>query len=124
MYSLTVCFGPANTLWTFLFKEADKPNAIKEAYRKGVEPEDNHAIIVEDDFGRSAIFDCRGMSGVVIEEMELAQLADVERGLHQARTQAKANTRAMGDEVLKSAARLQNQGPAVLQPGGMNGRHM
>ena len=115
MHSLTICFGPAATIWTLLFKEE---TAAKAAYAsaKGVSP---LLFSVTDDFGQAIALDVREIKGLLLEDMDISVNALVERGLHQARAQAKAQVRAMADETIKSAARAQNQGPAVYTPGGM-----
>jgi len=52
----------------------------------------------------------------MLEDMEKSKLAHIERGLHQARTQAKAQQAATQDPVLKSAAMM--RGPAMIDPMG------
>ena len=114
MHSLTICFGPAATIWTLLFKDEE---SAKKAYLNTSEPAGVFACT--DDFGQTVLLDTKEIKGALLEDMDISVNALVERGLHQARAQAKAQVRAMADETIKSATRAQNQGPAVYTPGGM-----
>lgn len=122
MYSLTICFGPAATTWVLLFKEEEKAKAL---WNLLIQPEDV-SVAATDDFGQQVFVHANKVSGMMLEDMELSQQAAIERGLHQARSQAKAQKLAMADPVIASSLRQQQMGPAVLGPGGMmpNGRGM
>jgi hypothetical protein len=116
MHSLTICFGPAATAWTLLFKNAESAVAASKQISNG--------DTVIDDFGQAIGITSPMIHGIAIEDMDLAQEAQIERGLHQARTQAKAQKEAMDDPVIKDSIRRQQMGPAVFQPGMPNGRGM
>ncbi len=125
MHLLTIVFGPTPTPWALLFKTpeaADKTFIDLEVAKKtaiaveGIAP----TISVADDFGQRATLDVKSIHGFMLEDMEQSKLAHIERGLHQARTQARANQMAQGDPVLKNAAMM--QGPAMLSPMGNSGR--
>lgn len=122
MHSLTICFGPSATVWTLLFKEEEKAATIYNAYTSSRLSELLQLIIGCDDFGQAISIPNTAIHGMMLEDMALSQDAAVERGLHQARTQAKAETKAMTDDVIKNAIRAKQQGPAVYQPGMPNGR--
>lgn len=121
MFSLTICFGPAATIWTMLFKEEEKAATFYDAYINTPvsHTDDRIPLTVTDDFGQRAVIDLNQIHSVMLEDMEVSQMAAIERGLHQARTQAKAQSRAMADPALKAA--MLGQGPAVHSPF-MNGR--
>ena len=58
------------------------------------------------------------VAGMMFEDLDKSMLAHVERGLHNARTQAKAQQQAMSDPVLKTAAMTAQRGPAIYDPQG------
>ena len=114
MYSLTVVFGTPTTTWRLLFKNkegADQANGLLSDHPM-------QDMRVSDDFGQTVNIRASTIHGRMLENLEESQLAYVEMALHNARVQAKAQTRAGSDPVLRSAQR----GPAVLSPlnGGFN----
>jgi hypothetical protein len=115
MHSLTICFGPTATVWTLLFKEEERAKAAHAAILNV----DTNGITLVDDFGQYVSLRREQVHGVMLENMDLSQQAQIERGLHQARSQAKAQDKAMADPVISQSLRRQQQGPAVLAPGGM-----
>jgi NADH:ubiquinone oxidoreductase subunit D len=122
MHSLTICFGPAATTWTLLFKTEEKASELYNAYTGAKVAHESSQLIGVDDFGQTISLVVNDIHGMMLEDMSLSQEAAVERGLHQARTQAKAEKKAMEDSVIKEAIRAKQQGPAVYQPGMPNGR--
>ena len=115
---LTIVFGPSPTPWALLFKN---PEAADRALidLKTAKAANTGIVDIVDDFGQRAIIEVQTIHGFMLEDMEQSKLAHIERGLHQARTQARANQMAQGDPVLKNAAMM--QGPAMLSPmGGPN----
>ena len=122
MHSLTICFGPSATVWTLLFKTEEKASELYNAYTGAKVARESSLLIGVDDFGQAISLVIDDIHGMMFEDMALSQEAAVERGLHQARTQAKAETKAMNDDVIKNAIRVKQQGPAVYQPGMPNGR--
>jgi hypothetical protein len=118
MHLLTIVFGPVPTPWSLLFKKpelADKTFADLQIAKK----EKAEQVSVMDEFGQRADIDVKSIHGFMLEDMEQSKLAHIERGLHQARTQARAQQMAGSDPVLKNAAMMQS--PAMLSPMG-NGR--
>ena len=115
MYLLTVVFGPSPTPWSLLF---EKPEAADEIFFSLGTAKQSKAdfISIADEFGQRATIDVDSIHGFMLEDMEKSKLAHIERGLHQARTQAKAQQAATQDPVLKSAAMM--RGPAMIDPMG------
>lgn len=120
MHQISIVFGPTGTTWALLFKSAEKAdearNTLKTArdFAKGV------IVTVSDDFGQQADLLASAIVGVMLESLDDSQQATIERGIHHARTQVKAQSRAQADPLLKTA-RMSGGGPAVLSPHGMNG---
>lgn len=114
MHSLTICFGPTGTVWTLLFKEPERALEMHDALLDlTVE-----ITTIADDFGQKISMRGELISAMLLEDLDISQMASIERGLHQARAQAKAQTRAMADPVIKESLRAQQQGPAVMSPMG------
>lgn len=119
MYLLTIVFGPTPTPWALLFQKSETAelafNGLQDArkIKQG-------CVEICDDFGQKIDLPLASIHGFMLEDMEKSKLAHIERGLHQARTQARAQQMASTDPVLKTAA--MGQGPAILSPMG-NGRY-
>lgn len=115
MFSVTVCFGPTGTLWNFLFKTEEKAQGIYNSY---VDHKVNNAefgcLIGTDDFGQAFAFDLPLINGVMLENLDESQQGQIERALHNARSQGKAQQRAAGDPTIRAA--MMTQGPAVQSP--------
>lgn len=77
-------------------------------------------LALADDFGQELEL-YRQPIGILKQDMRLAREADIERGVFNAVTQAKAQERAKTDPTLSAHFRTMQQGPAVLNPmgGGM-----
>lgn len=116
MHSLTICFGPTGTTWTLLFKEEEKAAALYNNYVRAANNVDRAMLVGSDDFGQAFAINIDLVNGIMLEDMDLSQMAQVERGLHQAKAQAKAQERAMADPVILQSLRRQQQGPAVMSP--------
>jgi predicted CopG family antitoxin len=115
MYLLTIVFGPSPTPWSLLF---EKPEAAEDVFfsLQKSKQEKRDFIDIVDEFGQRTVIDIASIHGFMLEDMEKSKLAHIERGLHQARTQAKAQQAATQDPVLKSAAMM--RGPAMIDPMG------
>ena len=110
MISMTVAFGPANGgAWNLLFK--DKTSAY-EAFKVFTSDGVGMAT-VSDDFGTIACVSLSSVHGVMMQDYSQSGEADIQRGLHTARTQAKANSRGSADPELKSLAVLNGRGPQM-----------
>ena len=125
MHMLTVVFGPTSTSLAFLFRNEEHAltelESIKNALKLFGETEHTFAFI-DDDFGQHAAIRLKSLHGFLLENMEESKLAHIERGLHNARTQARANQAAQSDPVLKSAmAGMSPVNPAMLSPMGNSG---
>lgn len=114
MFSLTIVFGPSPVPWVLLFKSQESANAAFEL-AKNQRP----LLLLTDDYGQGIALNSGSIHGAMLEDMEQSKLAHVEQGLHRARTQAKAQSMAQSDPVLKAAAMM--GGAPMLQPGFGNG---
>jgi hypothetical protein len=116
MFLLSIVFGPTPTAWALLFKTQESAEA---AFKQmGVH---TGWIALEDDFGQCASLKSETLHGFMLEDMEKSKLAQIERGLHQLKTQAKAQEVAGADPQLQRAMRQGHQGSPILSPG-LNGR--
>lgn len=122
MYSLSIHFGPSPVPAQFLFKDREKANACMQLALTCLGDEnkisDNVFIAITDDFGQTAVI--KEVHGMVLEDMDLGEESRIQRGLSQARGQAKANERARTDPVLLKAM-TQQAGPSMITPFGRNG---
>lgn len=112
MFSLTISFGPASLAWTLMFNDEESARA---AHLAVTVPEGEY-FSIRDDFGQTADLKRASVHGVMLEDMEKSKLAHIERALHQARLQAKAQEMAENDSQLR-AARARS-GPAIIDPMG------
>lgn len=124
MHQITVVFGPSPVPWAFLFNKpelADQAFAtIKAAKLDGKDSlTGGSCISIVDEFGQQGCLEIKNIHGFMLEDLDKSNLAQIERGLHQARTQAKAQQRAGADPALRAA--MMTQGAPVLSPMG-NGR--
>ncbi len=111
MFSLTIVFGPSPTPFTLLFNSEE--NARKALNASTLI--ETH-LILTDDFGQHAEVSRASIHGTMLEDMDKSKLAHIEQGLHRARTQANAQSRAQSDPVLKAAAMM--SGAPMLSPMG------
>ena len=120
MYLLTIVFGPTPTPWALLFKDEKLANeAFAEAQSAFVNA--TPVLTVSDEFGQQSVIDTSSIHGCMLEDLEKSKMAQIERGLHMARIQARAQQLAQGDPILKNIRAT--QGPAMIDPMGMsNGR--
>jgi hypothetical protein len=118
MHLLSIVFGPTPTAWAMLFQ---KPELADKAFfdLEVAKRERKETVSVFDEYGQRAVFETVEIHGFMLEDLEKSKVAQIERGLHQARTQARAQQQAAADPILSNAARI--QGAPVLQPMG-NGR--
>lgn len=114
MFSLSVALQDNPVVWTLMFKEKQ---TAETAFEKLVpNPGNIFPNTIEDDFGQKIINN--GLfAGAILEDLDLSKLAHIERALHVARTNAKAQSMASADPTIKAA--MLAHGPAVLSS--MNG---
>lgn len=105
MFSLTIALRDNPTIWTLLYKKKEAAQAAWTIVTAGQFHE------VNDDYGQS-VFLPSGVSAALLEDMDESRLAHIDRALHNARTNADANSRANADPALRMAAA--RTGPAVL----------
>jgi hypothetical protein len=110
MINMTVAFGPAEGgAWHLLFKDKTSADEVF----KTLTSEGFGMVTVTDDFGTTACVNIDTVHGVVMQDYSQTGEADIQRGLHQARTQAKANSRGSADPELKGLAALNGRGPQM-----------
>lgn len=111
MYSLSIFFGPSPVPAQFLFKDKEKADA---AYSKVTSFSEGLGFMIEDEFGHRAGFTWAAVHGAALEDMDLGEESRIQRGLSQARGQAKANERARTDPALRAS--IQTYGPSMITP--------
>ena len=117
MYCITIALKDNPATWTLLFNDADRAKKASVAYETAVDE-----ISITDDFGQTAAIKKSCVAGAMFEDLDKSMLAHIERGLHNARTQAKAQQIAVNDPILKTAA-MTRQGPALFDPQGNGAFH-
>ena len=114
MFSLTIAFGDTPAMWRLLFKTKEAAHEACVGLLAVVQ-----TVNVTDDFGQQCSLASDGIQGWMLEDLDQSKQAGVEMMLHNARTQAQAQTQARQEPALRGIG--QGQGPSVLMPG-MNGR--
>lgn len=112
MFCITIALKDTPAPWTLLYKDEALAQADWDNYKNN--PAEN--ISLGDDFGQVAQVNRACVAGAMFEDLDKSMLAHIERGLHNARTQAKAQQIAMNDPVLKTAAMTRGQGPGIFDP--------
>lgn len=125
MYSLQVVFGPASAAWGFLFKAHKNAMDAYTALTNSAAPVDASPFIsprleIRDDFGQTASIHVAEVHGVLLEDMDETAKSVIERTLHQARTQIRANQQARQDATIKTEAQLSGMMGGQMP---MNGPH-
>ena len=113
MHSLTIVFGPTGTQFVLLYTAK---NNAEDVFKKLLAPASTavSTVVIADDFGQSLAVRTETIYGIMLEDLNLSGEAAIERGLHAARVNAKGQTRAQSDPVLKFAA----MGPQIVGPRG------
>jgi hypothetical protein len=99
MFSATIIFGPGLTPCTLNFRKLDDALKIKRGFDDAVEAE-NAILLITDDFGQHVSI-ARPFHACVVSDLNAQIEADIEKALVGARTQAKAQTAAGNDPVLR-----------------------
>jgi|SRR5215472_13016664 len=118
MFSLTIVFGPSPVPWTLLFKTEEAFNSARSAYQLSGP---GSMLVLKDDYSQEAIVRVDDIHGVMFEDLNKSKMAQIDRGLHQMRTQIDANNAAKADPALMAAMRMNQAGPSVITPFGANG---
>jgi len=101
MYSLSISFGPAGTIWGLLYKTEEAAN---DAYTVAVPCGEGPDITkLDDDFGQRFAAPRCDIHGVMLEDLTESQIGMIERSLHNKRGEVKANQRAAADPAIKTA---------------------
>ena len=118
MFSISIAFGNAN--WRLLFKTEEK---AEKAYSELTSPPDKTThfnpedrIACIDDFGQRIFLKPSAIQGLMFENLDESKLANIEYGLHNAKTQAAFQQRAQSDPTLRGIR--QAQGPGIISPMG------
>ena len=117
MFCITIALKDNPAVWTLMFQTPEAANKHFELLTA-----EAALVLIADDFGQTAFVDKSCIAGAMLEDLDKSMLAHVERGLHNARTQAKAQQQAMNDPVLKTAA-MTRGGPALFDPQGNGYAH-
>lgn len=118
MFCISIALKDTQIVWTLLYKEQEKATAQWDHY---VGCDSSMPVGLNDDFGQALLVKPADVAGAMLEDLDQSMLAHVEKGLHNARTQAKAETIAMNDPVLKTAAMAKQRGPGIFAPMGNGG---
>lgn len=117
MFCITLALSNNPAVWTLLYKDEAKAT---EAFSK-VPQQAGDSATLTDDFGQIAKVKGGNIAAALFENLEESKMAHVERALHNARTQAKAQQMATNDPILRTARMA--HGPDVFNPIGPNGMH-
>ena len=119
MHMLSIVFGPSPVPWALLYENETRAREALDRYKSYRDASPHTSFEAEDDFGQTVDLKISMIHGVMLEDLEKSKNAMIQRGLHTARTQARAQQLAQSDPVLKAAQ--MSQGMPILQPMG-NGR--
>ncbi len=123
MFRITVALIDYPTPWGLFF---ETPEGAEKTWNElTASPITHHSpsgkLTLADEFGQIALVDRSRIAGAMFEDLDKSMLAHIEYGLHNARTQAKAQQRAVNDPILKTAALTRGQGPGIFNPVPGNG---
>lgn len=113
MFSLTIAFGETPAMWRLLFKTEEAAQVVVDVLQLTSRRPENVAAM-HDDFGQHCCIECKNIQGWMLEDLDQSKQAGAEMMLHNARTQAMAQTIARQEPALRSAG----QGPSVFVPNG------
>lgn len=99
MFSATIIFGPGLTPCTLNFRKLDDALKTQHHFAQAVEM-GSESLLVVDDFGQHALI-AKPMHACVVSDLDAQIPADIEKALVGARTQAKAQSAASNDPVLR-----------------------
>ena len=119
MFCISIALADNPVTWTLLYKTRESAEGSRNCFKLCGK---NDTVNLVDDFGQEAVIERPRVAGMLFEDLDQSMLAHIERGLHNARTQAKAESIAMNDPVLKAAAMAKQRGPGIVSPMG-NGAH-
>lgn len=116
MFSLTIVFGTSPTPWVLLYKTKDALDAAVANYRADrTTTFESGEFTATDDFGSTISVKRDAIQGIMFEDMDLSKMNAIERGLHHARSQVRAEQMAAADPLLKAGS-LHRGGAAMLTP--------
>ena len=115
MFSISIALADNPATWVLLYQTEEAARATWEAFASC--PKDGVANLV-DEFGQETVIERSRVAGAMFEDLSKSMMAHVEKGLHNARTQAKAEQIAINDPILKTAAMAKQRGPGIFSPVG------
>lgn len=124
MFSLSVVIG--NAIIPLLYRSKDTGLKSRDTLAQWANEvpmmagQSRAPLSVDDDFGQQICVTATGFKGYLFEDLEQSKVGHCERALHQQRTMFTAQRMAESDTTLKTARLM--QGPAMIDPMGMNGR--
>lgn len=96
--------------WQFLFKDrGDASDVINRI--ASLPSDDRRAVVIVDDFGTEAAINAGIIHGAVLEDMSKTGEAAIERSMVQARNQARFQSKAQGDTLIRMAQPMVPPGP-------------
>lgn len=124
MFQITLFVGPQGAALGLLFNDEELARSAAAQFSALLSALPNNVgiqvatacLTIADQYGQEISVAAGDLHGVILENLTESAQAHIERGLHQARTQAKAESMAASDPILRSAQYGRANGPAVLQP--------
>jgi hypothetical protein len=117
MYSLSISFGPAGTIWALLFKTEEKAGEAYNAYVGNKVGEIKSDVLIgADDFGQTYAIPFAEIHSVLLEDLEQVETARIQRALVDERCKAKFMTAARSDPTIRAA--MGNSTPIMTPMGG------
>lgn len=104
MFSLAIELRTARS-WVFLYKSETSARRARDTLRGVLNVVGGDPIVtVADEYGTEADISAKDILGILFEDMNKCSESSIERGLHQARSQASLNRRAQSDPLLRTGA--------------------
>lgn len=103
MFNVMVSFSSSQ--WQFMFKGRSGADSIVTALAQ-LDPDSPIMMTIEDDFGSHAVINTREIHGVIVEDMGKTGEAAIERSMVHARNQARFQSKASSDTMIKMSMPL------------------
>ncbi len=96
MFNVIISFGPGPTQWQLMFEDHENARSVLHDFQDG-----KPAIAGKDSFGSEFSIETSKINGVLIEDLNKTGDAAIERQLYQLRANAKGQSKASTDPVLR-----------------------
>lgn len=103
MFNVTINFGE-QAQWVFMFTTQGRAREVQDQFVKNKEP--GTLLVIGDDYGSEAAIVASSVHGIIIEDMSKTGDAAIERSIVHARNQAKFQSKAQGDTIIKMSQPL------------------